>query len=632
MIKALYIGNEKLDLFEDDNIFIKNSVSKIEDITKVFTETSNSFSVPATDNNNKIFKHYYNASINNPFDARKLVLGAIYLDGLHHKTVNFKLNKVIVKSQKANSYSLEFFGLLTSLKDLLGKDKLTDLDFSAYNFTYNYTNVKNKLTGQNLSDTNILNTLLTSKRYIYDLNTNTVNTDTVRNLANNNTANTSGIVYQDSNSSIKTIRIIEAIEAKYSITFSREFFSTDNFSLLYLLMNGGGSERVFSEFVTPPTLGTITDVSEIEFSVSVPNGDLFGIAVYQNNQEIFKKENLTIAGSIGIAKGDVASDFSNLTYQVFSKSIINYSSTIEITGRDNNNNIIQRTSTRPSGVISAVFLTSGKMPDITVIDFLKGIFQMFKLIVIPTSDTNLFVDTSVNYYNSGTNRDVTKFIDFSKQDINSGEFINEISYEFEEAKTLLAKQFKTLNGIDYGNLELKILGENGKIIEGNTIDFKLPFENIVYEKLTEVLYGLLQDENEEPVEIKPHLHYIRTEQLTANLKILDDSSNVQLISNLCMPTHLKNQNTTTFGEEIDEYSGAIMSNTLYKNYHETFIVSSFSIKRRLYNYKLKNATIDLINNLRLNDNIIIKDRAYRIDNYNTNITTKEIDFNLINIT
>ena len=147
MTTALYIGTEKLDLFEEDNIVIKNSVSKIEDITKVFTATSNSFSVPATDHNNKIFKHYYNASILNPFDARKLVKGAIYLGGLLYKTGNFKLNKVILKHQKATSYSIDFFGLLTELKEILGKDKLKDLDLSAHNFNYTYTNVRAKLVG-----------------------------------------------------------------------------------------------------------------------------------------------------------------------------------------------------------------------------------------------------------------------------------------------------------------------------------------------------------------------------------------------------------------------------------------------------------------------------------------------------
>ena len=641
MITALYIGDKKLDLFEDDSIIIKNSVSKIEDITKVFTETSNTFSVPATDNNNSIFKHYYNASVNNPFDARKLVLGAIYLGGLHHKTGNFKLNKVIVKSQKANSYSLDFFGLLTSLKDLVGKDKLSSLDFSAYNYPYTFANVKARLT-DTATTSDVLNTLISYKRYIYDTNTATVNTDAIRNLANNNTNNNSGIVYQDTSSSIKMIKIIEAIEAKYSLTFSRDFFNTTNFSSLYMLLSGGGSlNQDTSEFLTPPSINDFDDISSVNFSVNVRDQQPFGMAIYKNGVLILKRENLTGVKNILIDYNPFDSSFDVLTYEIFSSVIINFSSTITITGTDVNGQTITRDTSRSLGLISSNFIVSEKMPDIEIINFLKGIFQMFKLIVVPTSATNLFVDSYSNYYSSGANRDITKFIDFSKSDINSGEFINEINYKFEEAQTLLAEQFRILTTIDYGNLELKIIGDNGKIIEGNSVNIELPFENMVYEKLSDVsdaevsnvVYGLLQDKNQEPAEIEPHIHYISTLALVNSIKILNESGNSELITgNFCTPSHKNSTSSTTFGEEIDEQTNALITNTLYLNYHKAFIESSFNVKRKLYNYKAKNVPLDLINNIRLNDNIVIKGRAYRIDSYNTNITTKEIDFNLINIT
>ena len=664
MITALYIGNKKLDLFEDDNIVIKNSVSKIEDITKVFTETSNSFSVPASDNNNNIFKHYYNASVNNPFDARKLVLGAIYLDGLHHKTGNFKLNKVIVKSQKASSYSLDFFGLLTQLKELVGKDKLNSLDFSAYDFAYNYTNVKNRLT-DSAATSDVLNTLLVKRRYIYDSNTSTANTDTVINIANNNTANTSGIVYQDTHSSIKSIRIIEAIEAKYNITFSREFFSTDNFSNLYLLLNGGSFENEFKENLVLNTSNdatlennrtllstnlTFSDTNTISITVILTTGNInygynFTSIIKSNGVEIHRidSRNTTSVFDSGVYEYTISKssfiNFENLTFTIISDRSINYR--YRVTRQDTSGDDF--VSTRTIGDLQNLYLISDSVPDIEIIDFLKGVFQMFKLIVVPTSDTNLFVDTYNNYYSSGINRDITSLIDFSKVNIESGEFINEISYKFKEAQTILAQRFKELNGIDYGNLELKILGDNGKLVEGESVEIDLPFENMIYEKLTDlnlannfttnVVYGLLQDDNQEPVIIEPHFHYISVFDLINSVKILNDSSGVELLSgDFCTPIHKNATNTTTFGEEIDEHSGAIMTNTLYSNFQKTFIESSFNIKRRLYNYKLKNATIDLINNLKLNDNIIIKGRAYRIDSYDTNITTREIEFNLINIT
>ena len=118
MITALYIGVDKLDLYKDDNVIIKSSVSKIEDITKVFTDVSESFTVPASDINNAIFKHYYESDVLNGFDARKKVDGVIELDGINYKVGKFKLNKVSLKGNIPSDYNIDFFGNLVDLKDL----------------------------------------------------------------------------------------------------------------------------------------------------------------------------------------------------------------------------------------------------------------------------------------------------------------------------------------------------------------------------------------------------------------------------------------------------------------------------------------------------------------------------------
>ncbi len=66
----LYIEGERVTLFKKENISVISSVQNIEDISRVFNDFSQSFSVPASKRNNRLFKHFYNASINNGFDAR----------------------------------------------------------------------------------------------------------------------------------------------------------------------------------------------------------------------------------------------------------------------------------------------------------------------------------------------------------------------------------------------------------------------------------------------------------------------------------------------------------------------------------------------------------------------------------
>ena len=66
----IHIEGQRLDLFDDETISIVSSVQNIEDISRNFNDYSQSFTVPASPNNNKIFQHWYNFSINNGFDAR----------------------------------------------------------------------------------------------------------------------------------------------------------------------------------------------------------------------------------------------------------------------------------------------------------------------------------------------------------------------------------------------------------------------------------------------------------------------------------------------------------------------------------------------------------------------------------
>ena len=112
MILSLYINNDKLDLFQDENIELTSSIANINDISKNTTDYAKSFTVPASENNNKIFKHYYDANIDNAFDARVKINGRIELDGLPFRFGKWSLEKVIVKEEKASSYSINFVGNL----------------------------------------------------------------------------------------------------------------------------------------------------------------------------------------------------------------------------------------------------------------------------------------------------------------------------------------------------------------------------------------------------------------------------------------------------------------------------------------------------------------------------------------
>ena len=71
---------QRIDLFKDETISLTQSIQNIKDISKVFTDFTKTFTVPASKDTNKLFKHYYNFDIEGGFDARLKTDGLIKLN------------------------------------------------------------------------------------------------------------------------------------------------------------------------------------------------------------------------------------------------------------------------------------------------------------------------------------------------------------------------------------------------------------------------------------------------------------------------------------------------------------------------------------------------------------------------
>ena len=137
----VYIEGQRLDLFEDESISVTQGVQDLKDISKLFADFSQSFNVPASKNNNTIFKHYYNADIDGGFDARTRKLGTIDVNTLDFKRGKIQLEGVEIKDNKPSSYKITFFGDAIKIKDEIGDDKLFDLEW-LLNFDHDYTDAK----------------------------------------------------------------------------------------------------------------------------------------------------------------------------------------------------------------------------------------------------------------------------------------------------------------------------------------------------------------------------------------------------------------------------------------------------------------------------------------------------------
>ena len=125
----LYISSTRVDLFKDESVSITQTIQNVKDISKIFTEFTQSFTVPASKINNILFKHYYNFDIAvNSFDARNKVSAEIQLNFTPFKKGYIRLEGVELKKNKAYAYKITFFGETINLKDVLEDDELSALD------------------------------------------------------------------------------------------------------------------------------------------------------------------------------------------------------------------------------------------------------------------------------------------------------------------------------------------------------------------------------------------------------------------------------------------------------------------------------------------------------------------------
>ena len=64
----VYVEGQRLELFNDEQITVKSEQQNIADISAVRTDFSQTFTIPASINNNKIFKHFYESSVDSNTD------------------------------------------------------------------------------------------------------------------------------------------------------------------------------------------------------------------------------------------------------------------------------------------------------------------------------------------------------------------------------------------------------------------------------------------------------------------------------------------------------------------------------------------------------------------------------------
>ena len=613
----LYIGGQRVDLFKDEKVQLTQTIKNVKDISKVFTEFTKTFAVPASSVNNKIFEHYYNSEIINGFDARVKRAATLELNDLPFKEGTIRLEGVDLKNNMPHTYRITFFGNTVNLKDIFADEQLSNLQFSTgYNREYSFSKaVQDFSIGYAQT---VLPLITHTDRMFYNTATNSNVYGNVYPSTGNNPAVPNGIKWNQFKYAVRVLNIVGAIANTYNITFSNDFFNFSNLNgiaTLYMWLNrksGAVTQTAQVEAVytlltdlstnnqnlngssvsqgaltinTPSSPGVFyLNVGAMQFTITPVNqSDTWGIQVLRDGV-VIRTETQTggpysfsiLPGQNGILDNRTYTfrftSTTNVAFQPNSIFIrINYQRIIqgqspqgEVDDWDNDN-IFQTNQNQE-------FNISEQMPKMKVIDFLSGLFKMYNLIAY-VEDNIIVVKTLDEYYAASTNvYNIDKYLDTEKSTTDVALPFNKINFSYKGLGTILAKQFEQLNNTGWGSMAFTL---DGGIYDAPSepYEVEVPFEHMMYERLydanpliipaasTEIQWGFSVNENQQPYIGSPLLFYGVIQENATPIRILDTAqvNNGTTITEYMIPSNSFrldpsiNKHNLHFQNELNEY-------------------------------------------------------------------------------
>ena len=659
----IYIGSEKLDLFKDEDVNITLSIQNVRDISKLFTDFTQNFSVPASRNNNDIFKHYYNSDVSGGFSASQRQDAIIYLNKEVFREGSIELNGVNMENGKPSAYEVVFFSAGVNLKDLFGEDELIDLDLSAYDHSYSGSVIRGAMEGTTpLHSGNVIYPLISPVAdWFYDSSSSDHNDN---DIAWHSTNNTHGLDYFELKPAIKISKLIDAIESKYSITFTSTFFGTSKFTDLFLWghrregymfkdqENGFTAQKINFTSATGTGFDITEDVatipstySDLQWRYSITSTSDYQVHFFINGAYYSSRSHsgdVTDATMffVGLNTGDkIQMRFSPPVNWDGSAVRIQ---TITASGRDFDtpSTILWTASRSATQNIQTDVEMSDQMPEMKVYDFLSGLVKMFNLVIEPTSRTAFNIEPLDDWYSSGSTYEITEYVDTTSQKVNKPELYKRISFKYQEADSYPMRAYRETNGgRGYGDLNADFTFDGGELVTEST------FEIMRYQKLDDLnngdvnfLVGKSIDKEGDPYIGSPVIFYSSgTLDITSYpIGFLDETERTTTATNqvyLCANVN----NTTaedvtqmlTFGQEVDPLHEQSYTQTLYNQFWEDYVTDLYSTSRRVYSMKAI-LPYSITSRLKMNDKLDINGKRYIINQMKINLRTEEADIELLN--
>ena len=666
----IYIGTDRVDTFKDEDVNITLNVQNIQDISKVYADYTQNFSVPASRVNNDLFKHYYNADVTGGFSAALRQSATILLNKETFREGSIELVAVNMQGNLPSSYEIVFYSAGVNLLDLFGDDELTSLDLSAYNHNYTGANVRTGLES-GLSSRNIIYPLIspkihevdgvTPKKWFYDGNS---SSHSDYNLAYHTTNDTHGLHYYELKPAIRLARIIDAIEAKYSITFNSEFFASAEFTDLYIWCHRregfmfedqptGFEEAEAVDFTSATGSGFNTTTDELTIPAtydrfiwrySATCADDYQFHWYIN--DVFFT---AVSHSGNVTDEEIYFNSLNTGDRIqmrFLPATTNTSITsVSASGReflDPTN--VYWTATASGQTITQEVVIADQMPEQKISDFMVGLIKTFNLALEPTSMTEFTIETLDDWYAEGNQYDITNHTDTTTRKVSKPELYRRIKLEHQLADSQQMNNFRLTNGgVGYGDLRADFTFDGGELLNQTNFEL-LKFEKLVDEDTStnvDFLIGSSIDKELKPYIGAPMIFYSPNTKDISSYPIgfLDESGQtpnpadpveqINFIANVNSDTITSVTRMLTFGLNIEPYHEQAFNETLYSGYWENYVNNLYSVSRRVYSFRAI-LPLEVMCKLKMNDRLVWNGYRFIINQIQVNLRTRVANLELLN--
>ena len=133
------LGYTNIDINPGSEILISKSVADVRDIEGRFGSSTKEFICPNTEANNRFFKYIYNINQSNVFNTNVKVSCVVLQDSQEVLTGYLQLVRILINDDRIDYVCVIYGDSLDFFKNISEK-KLSDLDASALEHEYNYTN------------------------------------------------------------------------------------------------------------------------------------------------------------------------------------------------------------------------------------------------------------------------------------------------------------------------------------------------------------------------------------------------------------------------------------------------------------------------------------------------------------